>query len=169
LKPAWDKLKDQFKGHATVVIADVDCTAAGKPLCDANAVQGYPTLKYGDPSDLVPYEGSRKFEKLLKFAKNLKPVCSPANVDACNDNQKAKIADLKTMSRAELDAKIQAGADAMKEADKIFEQEVQKLQEQYQELEREKNARLEAVKNSGLGLMKAVRAAHKARSKKTEL
>lgn len=31
---------EKYKGHATVVVGDVDCTAAGKPLCEANGVQG---------------------------------------------------------------------------------------------------------------------------------
>jgi len=50
---------ESFKGHPTALVADVDCTAAGKPLCDANGVKGYPTIKYGDPSDLQDYQGGR--------------------------------------------------------------------------------------------------------------
>ena len=40
-----DKLIAEFEGSATQLIADVDCTADGKPLCDENGVRGYPTLK----------------------------------------------------------------------------------------------------------------------------
>lgn len=29
------------------MIADVDCTAEGKSLCDEQGVQGFPTIKYG--------------------------------------------------------------------------------------------------------------------------
>jgi len=32
MKPAWDKLMKEYKGHASALVADVDCTAAGKPL-----------------------------------------------------------------------------------------------------------------------------------------
>mmetsp|Transcript_54353 Transcript_54353/g.128366 ORF Transcript_54353/g.128366 Transcript_54353/m.128366 type:complete len:169 (+) Transcript_54353:169-675(+) len=168
MKPAWDKLMDEYKDHATVVIGDVDCTAAGKPLCDANGVQGYPTIKYGDPSNLEKYQGGRSFDDLLKFAKGLKPVCSPANLDVCDAEQKAKIAELQALSAADLDAKIQAGDDEMKAAEKNFESEVQKLQNAYQQLQKDKEAKLEEIKNSGLGLMKAVRAAQKSGGK-TEL
>ena len=45
MKPDWDALGAEFKDHPKVVIADVDCTAAGKPLCDKFGVRGYPTIK----------------------------------------------------------------------------------------------------------------------------
>ena len=45
-----------FEGSATQLVADVDCTAGGKDLCDANGVRGYPTIKWGDPSDLQDYQ-----------------------------------------------------------------------------------------------------------------
>ena len=36
MKPDWDKLMDAFADSTTALVADVDCTADGKPLCDAN-------------------------------------------------------------------------------------------------------------------------------------
>ena len=56
MKPAWDKLMDDFAGNPGSLVADVDCTAEGKPLCDSNGVEGFPTIKYGDPSNLEKYE-----------------------------------------------------------------------------------------------------------------
>ena len=32
-------------GDSGKLVAHVDCTAEGKPLCDANGVKGFPTLK----------------------------------------------------------------------------------------------------------------------------
>lgn len=61
MKPAWDKLMKKWnssKRAATSLVADVDCTAAGKPLCDQAGVQGFPTIKWGDPNNLEKYEGS---------------------------------------------------------------------------------------------------------------
>jgi len=54
MKPAFDKLMKEYEGHATAGVFDVDCTAAGKPLCDSNGVRGFPTIKYGDPNSLRP-------------------------------------------------------------------------------------------------------------------
>ena len=50
MKPDWDALGAEFKDHPKVVIADVDCTAAGKPLCDKFGVRGYPTIKCAAPA-----------------------------------------------------------------------------------------------------------------------
>ena len=47
---------EDFGGSATQLVADVDCTACGKDLCDANGVKGYPTIKWGSPDDLQDYQ-----------------------------------------------------------------------------------------------------------------
>jgi len=159
MKPDWDKLIDKFAGSATQLVADVDCTAEGKPLCDANGVKGYPTIKWGDPADLQDYQGGRSYNDLEKFAtENLKPVCSPKNIDLCDDDKKAKIKELQAMSASDLDAAIATEEKKEEEAEAEFKAEVQKLQEKYQALSEEKDAKIAAVKASGLGLMKAVRA-----------
>merc|ERR1719446_1279363 len=52
MKPDWDKLMTAYEGHATTLVADVDCTGEGKSLCETVGVEGFPTIKHGDPSDL---------------------------------------------------------------------------------------------------------------------
>jgi ElaB/YqjD/DUF883 family membrane-anchored ribosome-binding protein len=159
MKPDWDKLMDAFAGSATQLVADVDCTAEGKELCDANGVRGYPTLKWGDPSALEDYKGGRDFESLEKFAKeNLKPMCSPKNIDLCEPEKKAEIEKFQAMSAAELDALISSKEQELVDAEKNFKDEVQKLQDTYQKLMSDKEAKLQEIKDSGLGLMKAVKA-----------
>mmetsp|Transcript_6735 Transcript_6735/g.11998 ORF Transcript_6735/g.11998 Transcript_6735/m.11998 type:complete len:169 (-) Transcript_6735:376-882(-) len=158
MKPDWDKLMDAFAGSATQLVGDVDCTADGKPLCDANGVKGYPTLKWGDPGDLQDYQGGRSYDDLKKFAdENLKPVCSPSNIDLCDDDKKAEIQKFQAMSAADLDAAIVSEEKKMEDAEAEFKEEVQKLQDRYSALSSEKDAKVEAVKASGLGLMKAVK------------
>ena len=92
MKPDWDKLMEEFKDSKTQGVYDVDCTADGKPLCDANGVKGFPTLKWGDPSVLQDYQGGRDFDSLKKHAEeNLKPMCSPSNIDRCDYGKKKEI------------------------------------------------------------------------------
>jgi len=159
MKPDWDKLMDAFAGSATQLVGDVDCTADGKALCDANGVKGYPTIKWGDPSDLQDYNGGRTYDDFETFAnENLKPVCSPNNIDLCDDDKKAEIAKIQAMPATELDAAIAAEEAKMEEAESTFKEEVNKLQERYQALSTEKDEAVAAVKASGLGLMKAVKA-----------
>ena len=44
MKPDWDKLMEEFNSSDNQLIADVDCTGDGQPLCEG--VQGFPTLKW---------------------------------------------------------------------------------------------------------------------------
>jgi len=171
MKPAWDKLMKEFSGHKSALVADVDCTAAGKPLCDANGVKGFPTIKFGDPSALEDYKGGREFDALKKFSEeNLKPMCSPGNIELCDDDKKKEIGDLMQMSAEDLDSKIAEGDKQIADAEAFFKSEVEKLQAAYQKLMSDKDETIEAVKNSGLGLMKSVLAAkEKAGDDKDEL
>jgi len=171
MKPAWDKLMKEYDGHKTALIADVDCTAEGKPLCDSNGVQGFPTIKYGDPSALEDYQGGRDLDAMKKFAaENLKPMCSPKNIDLCDDDKKKEIEKFQTMSSEDLEKQIKEKEDLLSEAEETFKAEVQKLQDKYQSLMKEKEEKMQEVKDAGLSLMKSVSAhAEKGGDKKQEL
>jgi len=161
MKPDWDKLMTEFKDSSSILVGDVDCTAEGKPLCDSNGVKGFPTIKHGDPANLDDYSGGRDFTALKKFASGLKPLCSPANMDLCDDEQKAEIEKIQAMSVDELDAKITELDDKAANAETTFEEELEKLQAAYKKLQADKEATLAEVADSGLGLLKSVRAAKK--------
>ena len=166
MKPAWDKLVADFEGSKTALVADVDCTAAGKPLCDSNGVQGFPTIKYGDPNALEDYQGGRDYDALKKFAdENLKPVCGPSNLDLCDDEKKKEIEELMALSAEDLDGKITEGEGKIEAAEKLFKDELEKLQKNYEKLTKDKEATIAEVKASGLGLLKSVKAAKKAGGK----
>jgi protein disulfide-isomerase-like protein len=157
LAPAWDKLADEYAGDATKLIAKVDCTAAGKPLCDAHGVKGFPALKYGDPSNLEDYKGKRELKDLQEHVKaKLVPSCSPANIDLCDDEKKATIKKFQTMPLEELQALIDVKAEEEEAATAAFKKGVEGLQDAYEKLQEEKEAAMEKVTSSGYGLMKAV-------------
>jgi len=159
MKPDWDKLMKAFKDDEAKLVADVDCTAGGKALCDQVGVRGYPTIKHGDPNNLEDYKGGRDFSALEKFAKGLKPVCSPAKMDLCEPEMKEKILELQKLSAADLDKQIKEKEAEIEKAEKFFTDEVDKLQKAYQKLQEDKESTITAVKESGLGLMKSVKAA----------
>lgn len=160
MKPDWDKLMDAFADSPSALVADVDCTTEGKALCDANGVKGYPSIKWGDPSALEDYKGGRDFASLKKFCdENLKPICSPSNIDLCDDDKKAEIKKFMDMSDEDLGTSIDEKEALMAETETNFKDGVTALQATYQELMEKKDTTLEEIKNSGLGLMKAVKAA----------
>jgi len=111
---------------------------------------------------LEDYQGGRDYDSLLTFAKeNLKPVCSPTNIDLCDADKKAEIEKFQAMPDVELEALIKEKEDAQAALEKAFEEFVQGLQTQYQEASDKKDKDMDEIKSSGLGLMKAVKAAKK--------
>jgi len=109
---------EEFSGSPTSLIADVDCTAEGKDLCGKHDIKGYPTIKYGDPSNLQTYQGARELDALRKFAEeNLGPSCSPAHLELCDDEVKKKIETYLTMSVDRLEGKIRTATKRGNEQD----------------------------------------------------
>jgi len=118
MKPDWDKLMEEFKDSPTSLVADVDCTEAGKQLCETQGVKGFPTIKHGDPSELKDYQGGRDFDSLKKFAsENLGPQCGPARLDLCSEEVKKKMETFMAMTMDRLEGKV-------RNAIRIVEEEV---------------------------------------------
>ena len=121
MKPAWDKLMKAFEGSQDALVADVDCTAAGKSLCADNGVRGYPTIKWGSVGSLEDYQGGRDFDALKKFAdENLKPMCGLAHMELCEEEEKAEINKLVEMDIDALKKAIEQKEGEIKAAEVIL-------------------------------------------------
>merc|ERR1719453_2930154 len=156
MKPAWDKLMESYKGNPTSLVADVDCTAAGKPLCDKVGVRGYPTIKYGDPDDLEDYSGGRSEDDLKKFAaENLKPVCSVHNLDLCSGERKAELEGYLAMDPDELEEKILGLDKKIADAEAKYEAEVKKQTAIMKKAEKARDKAVKKIKDGGLNVMKS--------------
>jgi len=165
MKPAWDKLMAEFADSKTALVADVDCTAAGKPLCDGNGVKGFPTIKWGNPNNLEDYQGGRDFDALLEFAsENLGPTCSPDNLDLCSDDKKEEIAKFEALGAEALEEKVTGLEKTIEDAEETFNTELKKLQESYEKLQKDKEDAVTDAKSQGIGMMKAVLASLKAKA-----
>jgi len=170
LKPDWDKLMAEFAGSSTQLVGDVDCTAGGQELCEDVGVDGYPTLKWGDPDDLQDYDGERSFEALEMFAYgNLKPMCSVKNMDLCEGDKKAQIKTYMDMTVDELEAIKVEGEGKMQEIVGNYEKQIEELEEKFEELDQEKDDAIAAVRASGLSMVKNVLKSKKAPEVKDEL
>jgi hypothetical protein len=168
MKPAWDGVMEKYKDSKTVLVADVDCTAAGKPLCSANGVNGYPTIKHGDPSALEDYKGGRDAASLEAFAAELGPSCSPNFPEECGEEARKELDALMALSDEEIEAKIAEGDKKIEDAESTFKTELEKLQEAYQKLMTTKDDTIAEVKKSGLGQLKSVRAFRKNAAKNAD-
>ena len=133
LKPDWDKLADEYATSDKVLIADADCTAGGKPLCDKYGVRGFPTLKVFAAGDEEgeDYKGGRDLPALQKFASEMGPGCTVDNMEVCTAEQKTKLESYVAMDAAERAAKIAALASSVKDAESTHEKLLETLQAQY--------------------------------------
>lgn len=153
MKPAWDKLMQEFAESDTVLVADVDCTAAGKSKCSEVGVRGYPKLKYGDPSSLQDYSGKRDFEELKKFAAGLGPACTLKNIHQCDDAAKAMIEGFRKLPADEIASMIASKEAGMQKLESDFKAVVEELKKNHEDAMAKKD---EAVAELSLGLLKAV-------------
>jgi Thioredoxin len=155
MKPAWDELMKEFEGDNSRLVADVDCTSdGGKPLCEANGVRGYPTLKWGDPASLEDYSGGRDLDTLKKFAtEKLTPLCSPAHLDLCDKDQQKEIKKYLEMGKEKLEIQVKEKKAEIDKAEADFKEEVEALQTKYKDMMSKKDETIEKIKSGGLSIM----------------
>ena len=157
MKPAWDKLMGEFKDHKFVGVYAIDCTAAGKPLCDSHDVRSFPTLMYGDPNNLESYAGRRSYEPLKNFTYELKPICSlGAQLATCSEEQRAQIDKFTGMEKDALEAYIAKSEEAIADLEAMFTAKTDKLHDKYEALQQEKDDAIAAIRASGIGVAKSV-------------
>jgi len=134
MKPDWDALSADFADSKTVLIADVDCTAAGKPLCEKYGVRGYPTIKYFNPPDEEgeDYKGGRSLADLKKFASNeLGPGCAVDTMENCSEEQKTALQTYIDMPAEERSTMLESLKSELKAAEEKHETLLKELQATY--------------------------------------
>lgn len=155
----------EFENNDDVLVADVDCTAEGKPLCESNGIRGYPSLKHGNPANLQDYEGGREYKDILEFAKKLKPICSPAKRELCDEDDLAEIVKFESMPLADLEKQVNDEEKKIKSIESKYERQTQSLQKKYERYTKTKDKKLAKFKGSNLGTKKSVLAYLKKKAK----
>jgi hypothetical protein len=141
MKPDWDTLASEFADSAKVVVADVDCTGAGEPLCERFGVQGFPTIKSFSPPDTdgEDYEGGRSLDDLREFVTTLGPSCSAVSKENCDATQLAELDEVLKTPAAELAAELATLKKELDESESTHEALLKSLQSQYEESEKAKD------------------------------
>ena len=158
MKPDWDSLGSTYADSKTVIIGDVDCTAAGKPLCDKYGVKGYPTIKYFNPPDEdgEDYKGGRDLAALKKFVETeLGPGCSADTKENCSAEQLKELTKYMAMDAAERASKLESMKAAMKKAEDDHNELLKNLQAQF----KESQDALEKLKEESAPVIKMLKAA----------
>ena len=157
MKPAWDALMTEYEGSENILVADVDCINSGKDLCSKVGVEGFPTIKHGDPANLEDYKGGRDANSLKKFASELKPSCDIVSMENCDEEQISAINAFKEKTEDELQQMIDDEEKERTDAQKLFQDEVKKLQQQYEALNEEKEKSVtEAAAKYNVAIVKSV-------------
>merc|ERR1712224_578032 len=128
----------------------------GKPLCDANGIRGYPTIKHGSPSNLQDYEGGREYNDILEFAKGLKPLCSPAKRELCDADDLAEIEKYEAIPIEELQKDVDETQKKIESAESKYKRQVDSLQKKYERYTKTKDKKIAKLKQTGLGTKKSV-------------
>jgi hypothetical protein len=158
MKPDWDSLSSDYADSKKVVIGDVDCTAAGKPLCDKYGVRGYPTIKYFNPPDEEgeDYKGGRDLPALKKFVDTeLGPGCSADTPENCSADQMKELQTYIDMDPTERESKLGTMKDALKKAEDEHNDLLKSLQEQF----KTSQDALEKLKETSAPTIKMLKAA----------
>jgi hypothetical protein len=158
MKPDWDSLAQSFADSTKVIIADVDCTTGGKPLCDKFGVRGYPTIKYFNPPDEEgeDYKGGRDLASLKKFVEtDLGPGCSVDAKENCSPEQLTDLQTYMDMPADERAAKLAEMAKTMKDAETAHDELLKSLQAQF----KESQDGLEKIKSDSAPVIKLLKAA----------
>jgi len=158
MKPDWDSLGAKFKDSKTVLIADVDCTASGKSLCDKVGVRGYPTIKYYNPPDEEgeDYKGGRDLAALTKFVETeLGPGCSVDTKENCSADELAKLDEYIKMDAGERASKLEMMKKAMADAEEKHNELLKQLQATF----KESQDGLEKLKEDSAPTIKLLKAA----------
>jgi thioredoxin-like negative regulator of GroEL len=156
LQPEWEQLAVEFQNHDVTLVASVDCSAhhhQTSSLCDDFNIQGLPTLLYGDASQggvyLHEYRGDKSYRALSTFANEhlTRPMCSPANVNACEPEMKTLMETILQLDKPQLEQAIQEAEHEIQQAEVVFQEKFQNMQTRYDQVAADhaaKEARIKA-------------------------
>lgn len=143
----FETLASEHASSDTKLIAEVDCTDEDAGiLCTLNNVEGFPTIKYGDPNALTDYNGGRDFDSMNEFVVDeVKLGCGPMKLELCTNKEKALIESIQKMSDADLDQEIAKVEEIINEADQTLEDGIAGLQERFDQMMEVHEAKVKKV------------------------
>lgn len=150
---AWEQLSEMWKDHEIVLIADVDCSdETSHKLCDESDIDGYPTMLYGDSFELssysMEYDGGYELEDLNTFVSEqlTKPRCSLSQLDACEEAEKAAIAELQGKSNEDLLTMEEEAAELIHQANLDYEDELDNVERLRANVETGHREKIESIR-----------------------
>mmetsp|Transcript_3470 Transcript_3470/g.5906 ORF Transcript_3470/g.5906 Transcript_3470/m.5906 type:complete len:228 (+) Transcript_3470:2-685(+) len=137
LEPKWELMAQEWIDHEQGLVGQVDCTKEKKFCQQDFAIEGLPTLLYGDPSGegifLQEYGDDKSYEALSQFANETlaQPFCSPGSIHVCDNETQKTIHTFMSMSLADTEQWINDKERELIDAEKWFQHEFQRMQKEY--------------------------------------
>jgi len=140
MAPAWEELAKDWIDHPVGLAGEVNCIEEQR-LCRKHGIVGLPTLLYGDPtSDMEQYADGKSAGELRSFAEKTisVPVCSPGNLDGCDNDVRSKLEEYLSMSAEEVGKLVEEAEGKIADAEDEFDRGFKEMQARYDELALEK-------------------------------
>ena len=156
----WSNLADDFEDDDAILIGKIDCTKViNQQLCADYGVTGYPTLLYGDVSDLKEYNGQRELGDMRDVVEEYleEPICGVTRPDLCKPKQKKAIEDLVELGLEQLDQDIKEYEETVAKMEAEKDEFVKDLRKKYSDEQKRKDFDKKVLEeSSNIGLMKLV-------------
>ena len=139
MAPDWERMAKEWVDHEQGLVGAVDCTKEAK-FCDEMKIKGVPTCLYGEPAShgvmLKEFTDTKTYIVMSKFAKAtlIKPICSPVNLDACEETDRRQMMYFLSLGTWELGAVINDKLDAIQMAQDQFQAEFDAMQSSYDQM-----------------------------------
>jgi len=143
--PVWDELAKAFAGNENIMIAEIVCDD-DNDACQENAIESFPTYKYGDVDSVLEiYEGAMDLESLKKFtSESVRLRCGLEELEHwCNAEELAMIDTYRNMPLDELEAIIDSMNTALEEEYDAAEAKIAAAEDVLTNAENERNASTE--------------------------
>lgn len=156
----WAYVAEGYEEEDEILIGKMDCTKeANSALCQELGVTSYPTLLYGDVTDLKNYKGQRGFRELREVVEDFleEPLCGTSHPHLCTQERQQQIEGLLELGLTVLDQKIEELQDRMQLLETEKDEAVNSLRKKYSvELQRKKLKKQDFEETSDLALMKKI-------------
>jgi len=149
IRPAWEKLTEDWKDHEIGLVGRVDCESeGGNPICEEYDVTSFPAFMYGDPMSPEIYSGPTDYEALSAFAKEhiSKPICSVTTMEYCDETTIALIKELQGKSGEELEKMEEAVMKQIETEQEKFDKQLEVIQQQYEAFVKEYNTKVDEIR-----------------------
>nr|ABI14268.1 thioredoxin [Pfiesteria piscicida] len=159
MKADWEQLRQDYSNLSFVKVAEVNCIGQGRSLCQQVGIKSFPTLEYGDASDmegLRDYKGARTYQALSEFAASqFGPRCGPNYMDLCSTEEKQKVKELLAMDVSKLKELTDEKMSEVKKVEGRFDKVKEDFAADYNRASKEKDAKKAKIKES-LDFLRAI-------------